>query len=170
MNIRGKKRKSLMTGVMLSPLIDCVFLLLIFFLVTSMIKRFERQIPVTLADDTSAITDEPRDDAFPLGVAKTGRMFSPAGKDKYGVRQFQPIADPDAFLKELIGGRGGTLPVTVMVERGTSFQKVIRIQDRLELIGLKNVRFRIRDFPLAVSGKSERLPPPQTENHRPRRR
>ena len=159
-----------MTGVMLSPLIDCVFLLLIFFLVTSMIKRFERQIPVTLADDTSAITDEPRDDAFPLGVAKTGRMFSPAGQDQYGVRQFQPIPDPDVFLKQLIGNRGGNRPVTVMVERGASFQKVIRTQDRLELIGFNNVRFRIRDFPLVASGKSERLPPPQTENHQPRSR
>jgi len=159
MNLRAGRRKPPIHGVMLSPLIDCVFLLLIFFLVTSMIKRFERQIPVTLADDTSAITDEPRDDAFPLGVAKTGQMYSPVGQDRYGVRQFQPILAPDGFLKQLIGDRGGNLPVTVMVERGTSFQKVIRTQDRLELIGFNNVRFRIRDFPLEDPGNAERLPP-----------
>ena len=34
--------------VQMSPLIDCVFLLLIFFLVTTMMKKWEMQIPLTL--------------------------------------------------------------------------------------------------------------------------
>ena len=35
--------------VQMSPLIDCVFLLLIFFLVTTMMKKWEMQIPLTLS-------------------------------------------------------------------------------------------------------------------------
>ena len=42
-----------------------------------LIKRFERQIPVTLADDTSAITTEPFDDSYPIGVDRAGRLFGP---------------------------------------------------------------------------------------------
>ena len=34
--------------VQMSPLIDCVFLLLIFFLVTTMMKKWEMQIPLSL--------------------------------------------------------------------------------------------------------------------------
>ena len=33
--------------VQMSPLIDCVFLLLIFFLVTTMMKKWEMQIPLS---------------------------------------------------------------------------------------------------------------------------
>ena len=36
--------------VQMSPLIDCVFLLLIFFLVTTMMKKWEMQIPLTYND------------------------------------------------------------------------------------------------------------------------
>ena len=155
MNIRAKRRTKVSDGVILSPLIDCVFLLLIFFLVTSMIKRFERQIPVTLADDTSAITVEPNDDSFPVGVSKAGLLYAPEGQTWSGVKNFSLLPDPDIFLKGLIGERGKLKPVTVLVERGTSFQKVIRVQDRLELIGFENIRFRIRDFPLDQSGLDE---------------
>lgn len=34
--------------IQMSPLIDCVFLLLIFFLVTTMMKKWEMQIPLSL--------------------------------------------------------------------------------------------------------------------------
>jgi len=56
MRMRRKRKSGGEAEVMLSPLIDCVFLLLIFFLVTSIIKRYERQIPVTLADPTASVS------------------------------------------------------------------------------------------------------------------
>jgi biopolymer transport protein ExbD len=133
---------------MLSPLIDCVFLLLIFFLVTSMIKRFERQIPVTLADDTSAITTEPFDDSFPIGVDQTGRLYAPTGGQNRGVTTFGLLENSESWLQNLIQDRGPHKPVTIVVEKGTPFQKVINIQDRLETIGFTAIRFRIRDFGL----------------------
>jgi len=44
-------------AVAMSPLIDCVFLLLIFFLVTSMLKRKEMLIPIRLPDQSAAVAD-----------------------------------------------------------------------------------------------------------------
>ena len=151
-----RNRKKTPVEVMLSPLIDCVFLLLIFFLVTSMFKRFERQIPVNLADDTSAITADPNDDAYMLGVDKVGGIYAPSGKNWSGVATFAKLAQPDAFLCELVASRGADAPVTVVVEKGTPFQQVINFQDQLELIGFENARFRIRDFDLAESGSATR--------------
>jgi biopolymer transport protein ExbD len=148
MNLRKRSRRKPGTGVLLSPLIDCVFLLLIFFLVTSMIKRFERQIPVTLADDTSAITTEPFDDSYPIGVDQTGRLYGPTGKQNRGVTNFARLGDSEKWLQNLIRTRGAHRPVTIVVEKGTPFQKVINIQDRLETIGFTTIRFRIRDFGL----------------------
>ena len=50
MMYRNKARIELndQSDIPLSPLIDCVFLLLIFFLVTTMLKRKETIIPVTM--------------------------------------------------------------------------------------------------------------------------
>ena len=42
--------------VQMSPLLDCVFLLLIFFLVTTMMKKWEMQIPLTLPTMTSSLS------------------------------------------------------------------------------------------------------------------
>lgn len=148
MNLRKRRRRKPETGVLLSPLIDCVFLLLIFFLVTSMIKRFERQIPVTLADDTSAITTEPFDDSYPIGVDRGGRLYGPTGGQSRGVTNFGLLENSEAWLHDLIQSRGAHKPVTVVVEKGTPFQKVIAVQDRLETIGFTAIRFRIRDFGL----------------------
>jgi biopolymer transport protein ExbD len=134
--------------VILSPLIDCVFLLLIFFLVTSMIKRFERQIPVNLSDANSAIALESSDDSYPIGIDRSGALFAPERQDQHGVMGFLPLDDPDAFLRGILAERGPQAPVTVNVERGTRFQQVIRVQDRLEILGFRQVRFRIRDLPL----------------------
>ncbi|MCS2307995.1 biopolymer transporter ExbD [Bacteroides thetaiotaomicron] len=46
--------------VQMSPLIDCVFLLLIFFLVTTMMKKWEMQIPLSLPSMTSQLVYHPR--------------------------------------------------------------------------------------------------------------
>lgn len=149
MNLRSRRRSEPDTEMILSPLIDCVFLLLIFFLVTSVIKRYERQIPVSLADDTSAITAEGEDDAVPVGVGRDGNLYGASGKTDYGVAKFSLLADPDAHLKALLDSRGANAPVTVVVEKGTPFQKVINAQDRFEILGFKSVRFRIRDVSLS---------------------
>lgn len=148
MNLRKRRSRRQGEEVLLSPLIDCVFLLLIFFLVTSMIKRFERQIPLSLADDTSAITPEPYDDSYPIGVDPAGRLHGPTGHVNQGVSQFAPLKDSETWLQQLVQERGPAKPVTVIVARGTAFQRVIDVQDRLELIGFQQIRFRIRDFPL----------------------
>ncbi len=158
MNFRARRRRKPDSGVLLSPLIDCVFLLLIFFLVTSMIKRFERQIPVTLADDTSAITAEPLDDAFPIGVDPAGKLYGPTGQANRGVTNFALLENSQTFLQNLISERGGDKPVTVVVQKGTPFQRVIDVQDRLEIMGFESVRFRVRDFPLGPDLDVERGP------------
>jgi biopolymer transport protein ExbD len=153
MNLRSRRRSEPDTEILLSPLIDCVFLLLIFFLVTSVIKRYERQIPVSLADDTSAITAEGKDDAVPVGVGRDGSIYGASGKTDFGVAKFSLLADPDAHLKALLDSGGAKSPVIVVVERGTPFQKVINAQDRFEKLGFQSVRFRIRD--VSLSGEED---------------
>ena len=88
-----------------------------------MIKRFERQIPVTLADDTSSITTEPFDDSYPIGLDRTGTLYAPVGKSGTGVQAFSPVADSKAWISSLLTERGPSKPVTLVVQKGTPFQK-----------------------------------------------
>jgi biopolymer transport protein ExbD len=159
MKKRQRRRRPARAEVILSPLIDCVFLLLIFFLVTSMIKRFERQIPVNLADSTSAINLEASDDSYPIGISKAGIMYGPDRPNPFGVMGCKPLGDADGFLRAVITERGKEAPVTVNVEKGTPFQEVIKVQDRLEILGFEKVRFRIRDAALGDDSSTLRKNP-----------
>lgn len=134
--------------VMLSPLIDCVFLLLIFFLVTSMLKRFERQIPVQLADPTAAVAETAADDVYLIGIDRGGNLYEQAKKTGRGVMTFRPVKNPADLLQSLVSSRGPAAPVELVVEREAPFQKVIDVLDLLELRGFKNVSSRVRDTDL----------------------
>ena len=145
MRMRKRKKSGDGAAVSMTPLIDCVFLLLIFFLVTSMIKRYERQIPVTLADPTASVADVARADVYVLGLDREGRVYREAGRSRTGIVQFEPIADLPAMLRGLIAERGGGSPVELIVEERTPFQTVIDVLDTLQHHGLERVRSRIRD-------------------------
>jgi len=144
--MRMRPKQDAGTEVPLSPLIDCVFLLLIFFLVTSMIKRYERQIPVTLADPTAAISTDTQEDAFRFGIDREGQAYAQTGdRSKYGVHTYAPINDLPTFLQTFDPTHGTQSPIELVVQRGTRFQTVIDTLDIFELQGFDNVRSRIKD-------------------------
>lgn len=142
--MRMRRTENEEAEVAMSPLIDCVFLLLIFFLVTSMIKRSERQIPVTLADPTAAVSEADHDDVFRVGIDESGDHFAQAGRNRFGKMSFTPIADLPTYLRDLAAQRGPDRPIELVVERDTPFQTVIDTLDVFELQGFDNVRSRVR--------------------------
>ncbi len=147
MRMRRRSKSKAEAAVMMSPLIDCVFLLLIFFLVTSIIKRYERQIPVTLADPTAAVATEGRSDALRLGLSTSGQLYrDEAGLNlRAGAAEFVRVADVSALVAQIIERHGPDMPVEVVVEQETPFQTVIDLLDRLQHAGLTTVRSRVRD-------------------------
>ena len=70
--------------VQMSPLIDCVFLLLIFFLVTTMMKKWEMQIPLTLPTMTSSLsTTRAGKEAVIIAVDEKKNVYQVVGHDAY---------------------------------------------------------------------------------------
>ncbi len=128
----------------MSPLIDCVFLLLIFFLVTSQLKRYERQIPVLLADPTASLSVEVAESAFRLGLNQGGQLFQENGRDPTGRVLFVPVEDAEVFLRELRAERGADTPIELVADEQAPFQTVIDTLDALQLTGFNQVRSRIR--------------------------
>ena len=146
MRRRRKRDKKAEAEVMLSPLIDCVFLLLIFFLVTSMLKKWERQIPVTLADPTAAVSVQSTPDAVYVGIDRAGNVYEEAGRNTYGVVQFAPVqTELGTFLSRLAQQRGRDEAIELVVEPGTGFQVTIDVLGVFEVQGFDNVQLRVRD-------------------------
>jgi biopolymer transport protein ExbD len=61
--------------VSMSPLIDCVFLLLIFFLVATMSKKINKDIDINLPSSSSAIELKPDNDVLVIGIDNSGNFY-----------------------------------------------------------------------------------------------
>jgi biopolymer transport protein ExbD len=134
-------------GIPLSPLIDCVFLLLIFFLVTTMLKRKETIIPVRMPDATSSLSAEAQEEVLVIGLGADGTFLEPAARDRYGALTFRPGRTLDAYLADLLQQRGPSAlrtPLRFEVARETPFQKTIDALDACKQRGFEHVSVKIR--------------------------
>ncbi len=141
---RMKKQGDDDVAVDLSPLIDAVFLLLIFFLVTTMLKRLEKQIPVVLPDATAALSQVAHSDEVIFAIDAEGSISE--GIPRRGSGGTIRYAEVDNFagrLKEIAETRGIDVPVRVDAEREVGFQDVIDLLDTLAIQGFEKVGVRL---------------------------
>lgn len=61
--------------ISMSPLIDCVFLLLIYFLVATMSKKTNKDVDIRLPESASAIKRLATDDQIVIGIDEQGNVF-----------------------------------------------------------------------------------------------
>ena len=136
-------------SVEMSPLIDCVFLLLIFFLVTTMIKRKEQLIPITLPDSSSAVSITPTDRTLIIGLDVNGFYYKTTGAvNNEGAIQYRRVDDLAVHLHGLIAEHGqGVLerPLRIDADRNTPFQTAVDAVDICKLQGFTNVGLKTRD-------------------------
>ena len=130
-------------GVMLSPLIDCVFLLLVFFLVTSVLKKWETQIRITMPDITTSLADEANEDMYRIAVDRDGNTYFESGRDNAGFILYTPMDDLALFLNDLASRRAPSKPLRLMAERDASFQTVIQSIDICNLQGFENLDLKL---------------------------
>ena len=134
-------------GVAMSPLIDCVFLLLIFFLVTTIIKRKEKQIRVEMPDTTASVSRETASEEFIIGMNKLGQNLQVVGKTENGGIKWGVIPDLLDFLKKRIEQRGVSFlqkPLRIDADGEIEFQKAIDTLDICTLVGFKTVSIKLR--------------------------
>ena len=126
--------------VQMSPLIDCVFLLLIFFLVTTMMKKWEMQIPLSLPSMTSSLsTTRAGEEAVIIAVDEEKNVYQVVGHDAYtGENHYVPISDLNTFLTELRNSEAyRTVPVNTVIE----------IFDQCQIQGFTRTRVRLGSKP-----------------------
>jgi len=122
--------------VPMSPLIDCVFLLLIFFLVTTMMKKEQRDIDIDLPTSISALEVAPDDQKLVIGIDSAGALYvdgRPITRD----RLYHRLADiaqsePDKHIR-------------LDCDQMTPFAGVVEILDLCQFRNLRNVGVRTYD-------------------------
>ena len=126
-------------GPNLTPVIDVVFLLLIFFLVATMLKKWEMQIPIKMPDITSSLDATTEEDKFLLGMDKGGLIYRQDGKNQSGFPLFAPVTVSDTFFATLKPDQ----PIRILAERDTPFQQVIDVLDQCQLAGFERTELKL---------------------------
>lgn len=132
MNLRPNRREP--ADINLTPLIDVVFLLLIFFVVSTTFKEDARlNVQLPEAKGEAVPTEEPR--VLALTIDSTGRFYV---DDRMVVDQ-----KPDTLRKAIAGAVRGErdLPVVVKADARTPHQAVMTAMDVASQLGLTRFSF-----------------------------
>ncbi len=135
--------------VQMSPLIDCVFLLLIFFLVTTMMKKWEMQIPLSVPPMSASVSATKQSTgAVILSADADGRVYQVRGHDAYsGENTYAPVPDLDSFLSELSKNAGTQVQIDVAAFRDVPISTVIALFDQCQIHGFSRTRVRLGSKP-----------------------
>lgn len=135
---RGRATDSLS----LMPLIDVVFLLLVFFLVASRFAQEDRQLPVALPNATAAMpmTMQPRE--LTVNVATDGSYVVQG--ETLGIEQLQQA------LLQAVANNPLQQRVLIRADRRAEFQLVVDVMDLCNQAGV--VEYRVATLPSAAGG------------------
>ena len=122
--------------VMMSPLIDAVFLLLVFFLVATMYKKEIRDIDISPPESRSAAKLLPEDETLVLGVNEVGDLFwqgQPSNANEFHERlKVIALRHPDKRIR-------------LDADAATPFWRVAEVLDMCQFRGMANVGIRTYD-------------------------
>lgn len=119
-------------GFQMAPLIDIVFLLLVFFMVVTVYAQWERNIPIEVPTADSA-EQTPR---------KMGEII--VNLDKEGIIYINEQQMPPERLENLLGTIASTFqghPVIIRADKETDYQAVIQVLDICRKVDIWNVSF-----------------------------
>ena len=111
----------------MTPLIDCVFLLLVFFLVTSVFKQDESVLRLILPE-TQTETKRDTPEGLYIELSETELAFN-------GQR-----GTPDELREKAATVQNKKSPVAIKIDKGTTYERIAVILDILQVQKLYNIQ------------------------------
>lgn len=111
----------------MTPLIDCVFLLLVFFLVTSVFKQDESVLKLILPE-TQTETKRDTPEGLYIELSETELAFN-------GQR-----GTPDELREKAASVQNKKSPVAIKIDKGTTYERIAIILDILQVQKLYNIQ------------------------------
>jgi biopolymer transport protein ExbD len=117
--------------VQMAPLIDCVFLLLVFFLVATTLKKIEKEVPLELPEAKLEGREVPQADILTVSVDKDGNLFLGGNPVTSGMvfEKFKAAAEEDPAQ-----------PVRINADRAAPWESILQVLELAKFEGLTNIR------------------------------
>jgi len=134
--MRVRVNNKVSTEVQMGPLIDCVFLLLIFFIVIAVTKKSIKELGIQLPAPGAAVSEiKPRDKDLVIRLTAEGRTY-------VGDREVHQQGVLDAIRDA--HARDPNTRVRFEIDRRAQFQHLFPIMDQLKHYGLNDWSFRVQ--------------------------
>jgi len=132
--MRVKKPEEEPFEIMLIPMIDCMLVIIIFFLVATTLKSHDQILPLDLPESSAAIRIEQPPDLFIIGVDRAGVPYLSTGN-------FIEPVDTERLHQRLreVATTNPNQRVRIDGDRATRFEDIVRIVDLCQFEGLRNV-------------------------------
>ncbi|HEY2883110.1 MAG TPA: biopolymer transporter ExbD [Pirellulales bacterium] len=119
---------------MLIPMIDCMLVIIIFFLVATTLKIQAKQLPLDLPVSTAALNVDQPPDLFIIAVDRTGQPYLNLGSG------LEPV-DTERLHQRIreVARANPNQRVRIDGDRAARFEDMVRIVDLCAFEGLKNV-------------------------------
>ena len=122
--------------VQMAPLIDCVFLLLIFFLVATTLKKIEKELPLELPEAKLAAREVPQSEDLTISVDRDGNLYLGTDPATSGMvfDRFKTAAeeDPDQVVR-------------INADRQAPWESILQVLELAKFEGLTDVRPRYKN-------------------------
>lgn len=133
------KRSSVAGTLSLTPLIDVVFLLLIFFLVTSEFEEEERRLDIVLPTATSAVPMIGKPREIVIDIDEQGEVYLRG--------QPTSLEDLERLLKASVANNPTNQSAVIRADRSTSFQPVVSVMDICNRTGISDYSVTTQEGP-----------------------
>ena len=123
-------------GIKLTPMIDCMFLLLIFFLVTTSFYKIERELRVDLPESSEGESrdSEKLPDEIIVNVMEDGVLF---------VNRLEMTHEELLDLMKRAKERFSGIPVVIRGDSHTYHMHIVRIMESCSKAGITNVSIAV---------------------------
>jgi len=134
MKVRKTSGDDSMLEVQMAPLIDCVFLLLVFFLVATTMKKTQPGIEVALPQSSTEAFLVEDSNTLSIGIDSSGQLYlglQPVGKEALK-NQIRESAQSDPPAK-----------VRIYADQDTDYLHVVEVVELCQYEGLNVIGFRL---------------------------
>ncbi len=133
--MRMPKKKQRNLDLSLAPLIDCMFILLIFFLVSTTMKKIEKEIPLELPRSEIGVERPEADNVVVLSIDQKGQKYFRAEPVTTGV-----LLDRLANLPP-----GSRIRLDADVE--TRYREIVEVIEAAQFQGFRDIGLKIKTRP-----------------------
>ena len=131
------KRSSAISSLSITPLIDVVFLLLIFFLVSSRFSEEERELDLNLPSVTEALPSSMQPDEIVINIDHEGRYFIEGA--------FRQIEQVEQILRRAQANNPLTQTVVIRGDKETNWEQVAIAISLCKKVGINEFTATIDD-------------------------